>query len=169
MRTPVARWMAVVASAVLTGCAAQGSGPAETPARTPPVVAAPASPSPEEMALDAYRGMWDVVVEGSHEGAVGHPDLDEYATGQALELTTAMLRGVHATGEPRMNPEAAEESGNPPSVSIKDCIDDSEWTVPEETTDSEDRSGRRTVTATAVSHGERWLVEELWLEDYGSC
>jgi hypothetical protein len=121
------------------------------------------------MALDAYRGMWDVVVEGSHEGAVGHPDLDEYATGQALELTTAMLRGVHATGEPRMDPEAAEVPGNPFSVSIEDCIDDSGWTVPEETTGSEDRSGRRSVTATAVSDGERWLVEELWLEDYGSC
>ncbi|NYH51335.1 hypothetical protein HNR06_000924 [Nocardiopsis arvandica] len=141
----------------------------DEPPRTPPSLSVPASPSSEELALDAYRGMWDVVVEGSHEGAVGHPDLAEYASGQALELTSAMLRGVRATGEPQMSPEAVETTDTPPSVSIEDCIDDSEWTVPEETAGLEEGSGRRLVTATVVAHDGRWLVEDLWLEDYGSC
>ena len=44
--------------------------------------------------MEAYRNMWEVVVEGSHQGAVGHPDLEKYASGQALELVTAMLQGA---------------------------------------------------------------------------
>lgn len=167
MRVAAAFWV-LAGAVVLTGCAEKGGDPPSESVRTPPELAAPAGTSPEEEALDAYRGMWDVVVEGSHDGAVGHPDLSEYATGQALELTSAMLRGVYATGEPQMSPKATEAAGSPPSVSIEDCIDDSEWTVQEEP-GAEERSGRRSVTATVTAHGDQWLVEDLWFEDYGSC
>ncbi|MEE2038937.1 hypothetical protein Q8791_17095 [Nocardiopsis sp. CT-R113] len=158
----------VAATVVLTGCAAEESDPGTQPSRTPPTLAVPASPLPEESALEAYRGMWNVVVEGSHEGAVGHPDLELYASGQALELTTAMLRGVVATGQPVMSPEVVDVTDGA-SVSVEDCIDDSAWTVQEQTADTTGESGQRVVTATVVAHGGRWLVDDLWLEDYGSC
>jgi hypothetical protein len=113
--------------------------------------------------------MWDVVVEGSHEGAVGHPGLEEYASGQALEFTSDMLQGVVATGEPVMDPEVVDSdlAGSPATVSVEDCIDDSGWLIVDTATDGP--SGPRLVTATVVSTDGRWLVADLWMEDYGSC
>ncbi|WP_147453809.1 hypothetical protein [Nocardiopsis sp. Huas11] len=145
------------------------SDPVSEPTRTPPALAAPASPSPEELALDAYRGMWGVVVEGSHEGAVGHPDLEEYASGQALELTTAMLHGAVATGEPATDPEVVDSdlTGSPATVSVEDCVDDSTWVVEDENEGME--GGSRLVAATVVANDGEWRVDDLWLESYGSC
>jgi hypothetical protein len=154
---------------VFTGCAAEQSDPDTVPDRTPPALAAPTSPSPEEVALEAYRGMWGVVVEGSHEGAVGHPRLEEYASGQALEFTSDMLQGVVATGEPAMDPEVIDSdlAGSPATVSVEDCIDDSGWLIVDTATDGP--SGPRLVTATVVSTDGQWFVDDLWMEDYGSC
>lgn len=168
MRVPATGW-AAVAAVTLMGCAAQESDPVGEPARTPPTLAAPADPTAEELALDAYRGMWDVVVEGSHEGTVGHPDLEQYASGQALDFTSDMLRGVVATGEPVMSPEVVgtDRSGSSGTVSVKDCIDDSGWLIADTAADGP--SGSRLVTATVVSTDGRWLVDDLWMEDYGSC
>ncbi|MEV2279433.1 hypothetical protein AB0I72_28035 [Nocardiopsis sp. NPDC049922] len=166
---PVTGWAAVAAVA-LVGCAAQESDPIDEPTPTPPTLTAPANPSPqEEAALDAYRGMWAVVVEGSHEGAVGHPGLDGYASGQALEFTSAMLRGVVATGEPSMDPEVVDRdlTGSAATVSVEDCIDDSGWHIVDTATDGP--SGSRLVTATVVSTDGQWLVDDLWMEGYGSC
>ena len=162
-------WAAVAATVAFTGCATEESDPVSEPTHTPPVLAAPASPSAEELALDAYRGMWGVVVEGSHEGAVGHPDLKEYASGQALELTTAMLHGAVATGEPVTDPKAVDSdlTGSPATVSVEDCIDDSAWLVEVESEGAE--GGPRLVTATVVDNDGEWLVNDLWLEGYGSC
>ncbi|OLT26895.1 hypothetical protein BJF83_20045 [Nocardiopsis sp. CNR-923] len=171
MRVPVTGWAAVSVAVVLVGCAAQESDPSGDPTPTPPTLTAPASPSPmvEEAALDAYRGMWAVVVEGSHEGAVGHPDLDEYTSGQALELTTAMLHGAVATGEPEMAPDVVDSdlTESPATVTVEDCIDDSAWSVEVENGGTE--GGPRLVTATVVADNGRWRVDDLWLEDYGSC
>ncbi|MGW5878993.1 hypothetical protein ACWFMI_20830 [Nocardiopsis terrae] len=118
--------------------------------------------------MEAYRNMWGVVVEGSHEGAVGHPDLELYASDQALELTTAMLQGLTATGEPLMSPQTQADSADDSLVLIEDCLDDSDWTV-KESSGSTGASGQRLVTATVTQRHDGWLVEELWLEDYGSC
>ncbi|MFV2198830.1 hypothetical protein [Nocardiopsis sp. LOL_012] len=159
--------MAVVAA--LAGCAAQEGERSGEPTPAPPTRTAQASPPPEELALEAYRAMWGVVVEGSHEGAVGHPDLDEYASGQALELTTAMLHGATATGEPAMAPEVVDSdpTGSPPTVSVEDCIDDSAWVV--EVDDGGTEGGPRLVRATVIADEGVWRVDDLWLEDYGSC
>ncbi|WP_017613981.1 hypothetical protein [Nocardiopsis salina] len=115
--------------------------------------------------------MWDVVVEGAREGSVGHPDLSDYAQGQALELTTDMLQGVTASGEPELDPEVVmtDLDASPSTVSIEDCIDSSDWLVYEdgETTGVGER--RRAASAEVVLVEEQWLVDDLWLEDYGSC
>lgn len=165
---PVTGW-AAVAAVTLMGCAAQEGDPVGEPVRTPPALAASAEPAAEELALEAYRGMWGVVVEGSHEGAVGHPDLEQYASGQALDFTSDMLRGVVATGEPVMSPEVVgtDLTGASETVSVEDCIDDSGWLIAD--TGADGPSGSRLVTATVVSTDGRWLVDDLWMEDYGSC
>lgn len=169
MRTPAVHRVTVMVAVALTGCATQGSDPVGEAPRTPPSLPAPASPSPEELALEAYRGMWGVVVEGSHEGSVGHPDLELYASGQAFELTSAMLHGAVATGEPAMDPEVVDSdlAGSPATVSVEDCIDDSAWLV--ENGNEEIEGGPRLVKATIVANDGEWLVDDLWLEDYGSC
>ncbi|WP_436888463.1 hypothetical protein [Nocardiopsis dassonvillei] len=156
---------------MLTGCATQEGDPVDEPARTPPALAVPAGPTAEELALDAYRGMWDVVVEGSHEGAVGHPALEEYASGQALEFTTAMLRGVAATGEPVLSPEVVgtEPEAAPTSVHIEDCVDSSEWLLTEGDEAADTGERKRSAEATVVSGEGGWLVADLWLDGYGSC
>ncbi|MCY9787114.1 hypothetical protein KIK06_24830 [Nocardiopsis sp. EMB25] len=160
---------AMVIAVVLTGCAAEESGSVEGAVPTPSTPAPSPSPVAEERALEVYRGMWGVVVEGSHEGAVGHPNLAEYASGQALEFTTAMLRGVEATGEPELSPEVVGTNldGSRSTVSVEDCVDDSGWHIVGTPTDGP--SGSRLVTATVVSTDGRWLVDDLWMEDYGSC
>ena len=169
MRAPMVCW-AVTSALVLTSCATQESDP-ESASSTPPALEASPSSSPEESALEAYRGMWDVVAEGAREGAVGHPDLSDYASGQALELTTDMLQGVTATGEPELAPEVVdtELEDSPSTVSIEDCVDSSDWLVIEDGETTEVGERRRLVSAEVVRAEERWLVDDLWLEDYGSC
>lgn len=164
--------MLLVGLAVLNGCGtAAEAGPEPTASPTAPETAVQAV-LPEEEALDAYNGMWDTVVEGSHEGTVGHPGLSRYATGQALELTTGMLNGRTATGEPARSAEVVEAflEEEPPRVLIEDCLDDSGWAVEGAEPGSPGGSGSRLVEAT-VTEDELlgWRVEELWLEDYGSC
>ena len=80
---------------VLTGCTAQDDGAVE-PAEESSPSEAPASP--EDEALDAYDSMWEVVVEASHEGELDPPDLERYATGDAL----ASCRGP--SGAAKMTP-----------------------------------------------------------------
>ncbi|MCY9785183.1 hypothetical protein KIK06_14965 [Nocardiopsis sp. EMB25] len=121
--------------------------------------------------MDAYLGMWGTVVEGSHEGTVGHPDLDEYASGQALELTSAMLQGVVAIGEPVLNPQvvATELDDDPVTVRVEDCVDSSGWLVTDEGEPADVGERKRLVSASVVSTDHGWRVDDLWLEDYGSC
>ncbi|GAB3734055.1 hypothetical protein [Nocardiopsis nanhaiensis] len=164
-------WAAAVVA--LGGCASSEGEPEQAESSPPATLAAPSDPgsSPEELALEAYRNMWGAVAEGSHEGAVEHPDLEEYASGQALELVTAMLQGVEATGEPVLSPDAlsAEPEADPVRVSIEDCIDSSEWLVGEGADDSPQGEKRRPVEATVLDEGDGWRVDDLWLGEYGSC
>ncbi len=115
--------------------------------------------------------MWAVVVEGSHDGALDHPDLPDYASGQALELASAMLTGVEATGEPLLSPEVVDidSEPSPREVWVEDCGEDSGWLVTghEGTARTESRLIKATVRY-APEPG-RWKVDELWMGDYGSC
>lgn len=126
-------------------------------------------PSPEDLALDAYLGMMGALVDGASQGATEHPDLERFATGQALELANDMLTGARTTGEPVLDPRiaAADLAADPPSIRIEDCVDDSRWLVEGGT--AGDEAATRLVEATATRQGDAWKIEELWLEDYGPC
>lgn len=170
MRVPVAGWAAVTAVA-LVGCAAQESDPVSESTRTPPALAAPASPSAEELAVEAYLGMMRAVVDGSLEGAVGHPDLEKYARGQALQLSTDMLDGATASGEPVLRPEVAETDleGDPPTVVVEDCMDNTAWVLEGQPPRDPAGTNTRLYTATVTLAASQWKVEELWLGEQGAC
>jgi len=137
-------------------------------------------PSPEDAAeqsaLEAYEGMWEIVVEASHEGDPDPDALEAYASGEALDLTQHMLAGavedgVEVEGEPEFAPEVVEVSpeGDPDTVTILDCVDDSEWVEHGGGSDGEPESGDRQVDATVSDDSLSWKVEDLRLWERGSC
>ncbi|OKI21318.1 hypothetical protein A6A08_21250 [Nocardiopsis sp. TSRI0078] len=121
--------------------------------------------------MDAYLGMMRALVDASLEGAEDHADLEVYARGQALELTTDMLDGATATGEPVLNPEVveAETDADPPVVVIEDCMDNTDWVLEgQPARDSSDRNTRLYTATVTLAEGQ-WKVEELWLGEPGAC
>ncbi|GAA1463162.1 hypothetical protein NE857_03425 [Nocardiopsis exhalans] len=165
------RVVCAVLVVALAGCAAPEEEPEQTEASTPLAAPSNPGPSPQEEAVEAYRSMWGVVVEGSHEGSVAHPDLEKYASGQALELVTAMLQGIEATGEPVLTPHAVivESGADSTEVSIEDCIDSSQWLVGDGSEGSSQGERKRPVEAIVLDQGDGWRVDDLWLGEYGSC
>lgn len=169
MRLRVAGVLLVVMTATSTACT---SGEESTPEPEEP----PSPPAPEEAAedsaLEAYEGMWDVVVEASHEGDPDPADLENYASGEALALMRQTLEGVaedgaQAQGEPALSPEVLETApeGEPTSAEVLDCMDGTEWVEDEET----EESGHRQVDATVETDGLSWRVSELRIWEQGSC
>ncbi|WP_152529352.1 hypothetical protein [Nocardiopsis chromatogenes] len=158
---------------VLAGCTSSQS--AEKP-EVEPSASAPDTSGAEERALEAYEGMMQALVDGSHEGATESSEIDWYAKGQAAELTQEMLTGVEATGEPVFAPEVdkVDLDADPPTVTIEDCIDDNEWRIVEEDLDSlkgdlEDGEGPRPATAKVTEEAGSWRVAKLWFGEYGEC
>jgi hypothetical protein len=163
----------VLAVHVLAGCALESDSGSAEPSPTP--TEAEPSATAEELALDAYESMWDVVVEASHEGETEPPELDTYAEDQALALMQHALSGAQedgaeVTGEPEIAPEvvAASPSPQPDSVEIEDCIDDSQWLLDAESP-SPEAEERRQVDATVAFDGLSWRVSEMRIWEHGTC
>lgn len=171
MRERAVCWMAVAATLVFTGCAAEESDPVDDSARTPPALAAPASPSAQDQAMDAYLGMMRALVGASLEGAEDHPDLETYARGQALQLTKDMLDGATATGEPELRPEVTESDldADPPTVTVEDCMDNTAWVLEGHQERDPSEVNTRLYTATVTLIEDQWQVEELWLGEPDAC
>jgi hypothetical protein len=163
--------IACVVLATAVSCAPAEEGEASHQPRPSDTAETGAAETPERLAVTAYEGLMDTVVEGSHQGATDHPYLQRYAKGQALELARDMLDGATATGEPVLEPKVVESDpdGSPPTVVIEDCADDSQWVLegvdPEPAEADDFRPHRVTVT----SDGSSWKVQELWFGDYGGC
>lgn len=157
--------------AALTGCTTPEAEPDQAEASTP--LAAPSTPAPssEEEAVDAYLGMMGAVVEASLEGTEDHPDLKVYARGQALELTTAMLDGAKAMGEPVLRPEVTDVDleSDPASIVVEDCMDDTAWVLEGHPFPDSSHVNTRLYTATVTLVEEEWKVEELWLGEPNAC
>ncbi len=121
--------------------------------------------------MDAYLGMMRALVDASLEGAEDHPDLEVHTRGQALELTTGMLDGATATGEPVLRPEVTETDveAEPPTVVVEDCMDDTEWVLEgAQPLDPDDRNTRLFI-ATVTEQGGEWKVDDLWLGEADAC
>jgi hypothetical protein len=128
-------------------------------------------PSPEEAALQAYDGLWDALVEGSHQGATDHPYFERFAKDQALELVQDLLTGAEAVGEPVRAPEVvdADPDGDPPTVWLEDCVEVSPWRFADDPADDDTEPSFRLVESTVTLENSAWKVERFWWEDYGSC
>ena len=164
----------VVAVVALAGCASPMAEPERAQAGRPGSLVAPSEPGapPEELALEAYTGMMGAVVEASLEGAEDHPDLERYARGQALELTTDMLDGAVSTGEPVLRPEVTESDleNDPASVVIEDCMDNTEWVIEGfEELDPGERNTRLFKATVVQDDDGGWKVDELWLGEFDQC
>jgi hypothetical protein len=160
----------LVAAAVLVlcGCAAeeQAAPTQESPSTEDE---SPSPENPEDLALEAYEGMWDAYIEASHDGDTDPEDLDRYAMGQAAEhirenLAERVEAGEVATGEPSFAPEVAEVEEH--SVVLHDCMDATDWLrVDAESGEPvEEVSGdpvHRPVHATAEYDALSWRISEL--------
>ncbi|WP_306368592.1 hypothetical protein [Nocardiopsis sp. CC223A] len=111
------------------------------------------------------------MVEGSLEGAEDHPDLAAHAKGEALQLTTALLDGATATGEPQLRPEVTESNldAEPPTVVVQDCMDNTHWVLEgADPLDPQERNTRLFI-ATVTEEDGTWKVDDLWAGEYDAC
>lgn len=167
------QFLLLVAVFILASCS---QGGADDPADGESQIVSPSAPTVEELALEAYEGLWDVVVEQSRTTDPDYSALERYAEGEALELAEHGLgaeseEGVVARGEPSFAPEASAQGD---VVEIEDCVDSTAWLredaesgelledVPEEPI-------TRRLEATVSSDGLAWRVSDLRIWEAGSC
>lgn len=130
---------------------------------------------PEEEALSAYRKFWQAIVHVSTEMDPDAPELEEHATGQALELARFGVEAVRDEGrgmegelvsDPEVVAVLREHDGRPVEVEIKDCQAGGDWrTVGEE----EPELDNVLVTATARHDLFGWWVVEMRIWGGETC
>lgn len=162
------RFVGVVVLGVLSvGCSSPVGEPEPAPSPTESVQ----ETTPQDSAVEVYHGMWDVVVEASHAGDPDPAELQEYASGQALELMRQTLEGAaeeqaEVEGEPVLNPEVVDSTAD--TVTILDCADGSDW-VESDSESEVGEGGRREIDATVTHDGLSWRVSELRIWEPGTC
>ncbi|MFI6163092.1 hypothetical protein ACIA59_24460 [Micromonospora haikouensis] len=179
---PVPVLSVAIAVALLAGCT--GGGNPETEAGpTTPAVSAPsqdASGSAEELALNAYRGMWSAYAKAGLTANPDEPDLAKHVSGTALAtlregLSSARRDGHVIKGELGSSPQATEVnlSDQPATVSIADCLNTEKFlTYTSSGGLVDDESGGRRLTkatATNLGTGEGWKVTGLGIQAVGTC
>ncbi|WP_150236400.1 hypothetical protein [Nocardiopsis quinghaiensis] len=166
----------IVLGMLLIGCSPRESGP--TPEPGPSESPEPSEQaSGEELALEAYESMWNVLVEEARNEEPDYSDLELYAAGDALALVEHGLvaeedEGVIARGEPEFSPEvlSAEET----YVEIEDCMDSTSW-LREDADSGElvepspESPVLRRVDASVSFDGLSWKVADLRIWEIGSC
>lgn len=92
--------------------------------------------SPEEEAIATYVQFWDAIVLASADMDPDAPELEEHATGRALELARLGLEGVRDGGvgmegelitDPKVETVTREHDGQPVEVEIRDCQSGGDW------------------------------------------
>ncbi|MBB6174941.1 hypothetical protein HNR23_005001 [Nocardiopsis mwathae] len=168
----------VVLVVTLNACAL-GTEDEPLPTSEPSPAPSEAEPSAEEAALEAYEGMWSVVVEISRTTEADSSDLDRFAEGQALELAQHGLgaesdENVVARGAPTFSPEVVSLDEREESAEIEDCMDSSEWLREDADTgelaeEAPDGPILRKIEATADYDGLAWRVSSLRIFEQGTC
>ncbi|WP_166029150.1 hypothetical protein [Streptomyces chilikensis] len=168
-----------VAALLFTGaCTAHEGGSAATGAGEAPPPSGPqstAAPDGSQEAVAAYKAMWDEAVEASHTANVKHPGLDDYATSGAHQFLLYLIRsyakdGLVARGRPTFAPEV--KSVTTDKVVISDCSDATRWLMYRKSDgqlEDDVPGGHHLIDATVGRHGDRWLVESLYVHEVGTC
>ncbi|GLW68136.1 hypothetical protein Kpho02_04350 [Kitasatospora phosalacinea] len=184
---------------LLTACSASGAGSADRlgtpsanlPRPTATTTAAPAptgSPVPKEGAqglegngaVTAYQDWWDVQVEVLGRSDSDGVELRQYATGTAFTDTAISLTQLHdarlvMVGRPRTSPvlKSLDLQANPPTATIDDCLDVSDWhqadAATKEIKDPQQRLSRFPATAVLKKYGNRWLIADFTREVTKTC
>ncbi|TQN32672.1 hypothetical protein FHX37_2649 [Haloactinospora alba] len=137
------------------------------------------SPSDEERVLNAYTGMWEVIVTQSHTTDPDYSALEPYATDQALEFAQESLEervqeNAVARGDTSHSADVVEIETEQGTAEVQDCVDSTEWLREDADTGElveekpEDPIHRR-AEATVEFDGLSWRVSELLLGQVGSC
>jgi hypothetical protein len=144
-----------------------------SPTRVIPEETEPEVLSPEDEAVAVYLRFWDVIVLASADMDPEHPELEEHATGQALELAQQGVQGVTDAGfgmegEPVFNPEvvSSEPDEEPTTIVIRDCKEAGDWKVVGET---EPRTDNVRVDARIQRDVFDWWVTEMQIWGPDSC
>jgi hypothetical protein len=178
------RFAALVALlALATGCSSSSESPTpiDTPTATPTATASsfPTLTPDEESALTAYLGFRDAQVQAEADPAQPAPELEQFAADQALadelaNLATLAQAGIAMSGEPISVPDViATTDGNPPTVTITDCVDVSDW-IPVYVSTGESAAApgspeRVLATATLSPREGTWKVVEIDTDRSGTC
>lgn len=171
----------VALAVVLAGCTDGGTGTGGNSPTTPAVPAPQqdARSSAEELALDAYRGMWRAYAKAGLTADANEPELAQYASGAALNTLTSGLssyrsKGHVLKGEYVSNPQAtaASPSSSPVTVSVTDCLNDANFLVYNASGNrvDDEPGGRRATRATVSDLGaEGWKVTSFGVQEIGTC
>ena len=164
-----------------------GDSPGGTPTPSTSTLRAPsASASPYsdavaagDKAIAAYRGMWTAYQKAGETADPNFPDLQTYATGDALQTLTSGLasvrdRGLVVKGEVVLNPRVTgvEPIDKPNSIDITDCADTSKSVLQKASGEpyNDTPGGRRLILATVKdTGGGTWKVVSFGVRDVGSC
>jgi len=180
------RWrlLAVLASVFALGLAGcESAGGDSSPSAPSPTLLGSGDPAgvAEQAALAAYRGMWAAYDSAGQPPDVdpGHPELERYATGDALEtliggLTSMRDAGLVLEGEVLYSPTVTELSppSAPTTARVADCADSTRAArVREDGEPFQDEPGgrRRIVADLEVVDGGIWKVTGFAVREVGSC
>ncbi|RKE22578.1 hypothetical protein [Streptomyces sp. TLI_171] len=131
-------------------------------------------------ALTTYQYWWKVQID-----VLGRSDSDgnalrQYATSAALSETLLSVTRLHDAklvmiGAPRTSPivKSLDLQANPPTATIDDCVDVSDWHQADADTkqikDPQQRLSRYPATAVLKKYGNRWLIADFTREVTKTC
>ncbi|MET9396130.1 hypothetical protein [Kitasatospora sp. NPDC002965] len=154
-----------------------------TPTATTPV---PTSSAPDptadakEGALAAYRGMWTVTVKAYGAGSLnGVDDLEAYMADKALagfKVAVAYYdkNNMVVKGKPLLVPQVQtlDLAGKPSRVTIRDCVDTSNFQPVDRTTgqpSATDGKTRHVMNAVTMFLDGKWLVTDAAYDREQTC
>ena len=174
----------------LAGCTPDPSPSTSTPSPNGSTPSSPPSSSPSptatdaaaqvQLAIAAYRGMWDAYLRVLQNPNPDSPDLATYASGDAFNTLVKGVRelrdkGLKGEGSFVMDPRPTEiaPASDPKKVSVRDCFNDGGARVVRATPGpaySDKPGGRRLCLATVERQGDgSWKVTSFGLREVGTC
>ncbi|MGP4115005.1 hypothetical protein ACTWP5_29395 [Streptomyces sp. 4N509B] len=124
--------------------------------------------------METYLAMWEDTAVASHTSDADHPQLDDHATGEALDLLKSIMEqdardGHVARGGPKHDVAVVESAAD--RRELRDCMDQTDWLMYEENGEPVDNvpGSHRVVEATVERQAGDWMVTDLLLHAAATC
>jgi hypothetical protein len=157
---------------------ASGSSVSST-AGTPSTSPSASATDPRELALAAYRGMWEDMATAAETSDYQSPLLGRHASGDALvqikqSLYADKKAGLVTKGRPVLSPrvQSLTSEGGLTRVAVADCADDTHWLKYVAATgklQDDEPGGKHAVTAQVVGKSGSWVVVQFLVRPVGTC